>query len=118
MTKNIGGRVGALLGAKGRLVELLGYGTYDGHHPIDDDACGWMADALRENRDEGLYCENPRITLDDGSHVWGCECWWGSEDDMHERIQEWADEGRVIVRIDINELRRQHAAAGNDNEEN
>ena len=21
--------------------------------------------------------ENPRIRLDDGSMIWGCQCWWG-----------------------------------------
>ena len=24
---------------------------------------------------------NPRIKLDDGSTIWGCECWWGVIDD-------------------------------------
>lgn len=22
---------------------------------------------------------NPKIVLDDGTVVWGCECWWGAE---------------------------------------
>jgi hypothetical protein len=113
-----GDRVGALLSVKGRVIELLGYGTYDGHQPIDDDALGWMADALRANRDEGLYCDNPRIRLDDGSHVWGCECWWGGERAVRSKVRKWADEGRVVLRIDINEIRRQYAAAEQNNEEN
>lgn len=24
---------------------------------------------------------NPKIALDSGGHVWGCECWWGTVDD-------------------------------------
>lgn len=106
--KQPGQRVGAIYGARGRSVELFGYGRYDGHLPIDDKAMGMMADMLRANRDEGLYCDNPRITLDDGSHVWGCECWWGSEQSIRDRVHQWADEGRIIVRVDINEARRHH----------
>ena len=29
-----------------------------------------------EFRVEGLSFPNPRIRLQDGSVVWGCECWW------------------------------------------
>jgi hypothetical protein len=108
--KQPGDRVGAIMCAKGREVWLLGYGVFDGHQPIDDEATGWMADMLRANRDEGLYCENPRITLDDGSVLWGCECWWGGERALQQRVRDWAAQGRIIVRVDINEVRRQYAA--------
>jgi hypothetical protein len=106
--KQPGKRVGAILGGKGRTVEFLGYGVYDGDKPIDDDAAGWMADMLRANRDEGLWCDNPRITLDDGGHVWGCECWWGGEQSVLDKIRRWADSGHIIIRVDINEVRRHH----------
>lgn len=34
-------------------------GTYEGMHPHPDG--GW---------------ENPRIRLENGTAIWGCECWW------------------------------------------
>ena len=36
-------------------------GIYEGRHPRPES--GW---------------ENPRIRLQDGSVIWGCECWWTS----------------------------------------
>lgn len=33
-----------------------------------------------EERPEGPFAlanENPRIRLEDGSVIWGCQCWWG-----------------------------------------
>jgi len=41
---------------------LLGYGIYEGdfEHPV-------------------LKRLNPRMLLDSGERVWGCECWWGAE---------------------------------------
>ncbi|MDO9139901.1 MAG: hypothetical protein U1E09_00370 [Methylococcales bacterium] len=65
----IGDRVGAILKANETTVHLLGYGIYDGD--IENPVLGFP---------------NPRITLDNGSHVWGCECWWGSEDKIRKMI--------------------------------
>ena len=31
--------------------------------------------------------KNPRITLDDGRVVWGCQCWWGPEEAIRKRIE-------------------------------
>jgi len=61
--KQPGMRAGAILSADAATVQLLGYGTYDGD---------------LEHPEMGI--PNPHITLDDGSVVWGCECWWGPEE--------------------------------------
>ena len=65
----IGQRVGAILSADKNVVYLLGYGVYDG-----------------DMRHPELGFPNPRITLDGGGHVWGCECWWGPEAMIKEKI--------------------------------
>lgn len=33
---------------------------------------GWMVEEVHPQ----LGRKNPKITLDDGSIIWGCECWW------------------------------------------
>lgn len=65
----VGDRAGAILSTNDTEVRLLGYGVYDGYvmHP-----------------EHGF--ENPRITLDDGRHVWGMECWWGPEEKIKQMI--------------------------------
>lgn len=30
----------------------------------------------------GFPFDNPKINLDDGSVVWGYQCWWGAEEDF------------------------------------
>lgn len=61
-----GTRVGAIKKSSKKTVHLFGYGVYDGDHPhafFDDEP--------------DFEIDSPRITLDDGRTVWGCECWWG-----------------------------------------
>lgn len=72
----IGSRVGAIRDANKDVVNFFGYGVYDGsvEHP-----------------DMGF--PNPRITLDDGDVVWGCECWWGPED----KIKDTIGERKVVI---------------------
>lgn len=69
MPLNIGTRIGAIQSMTESEVRLLGYGVYDGVavHPE-------------------FNIPNPRMTLDDGRHVWGLECWWGGEDEIKTRI--------------------------------
>lgn len=68
-----GTRVGAILSADDKTVHLLGYGVYDGDFkpPV-----------------ELFFAENPRITLDNGSVVWGYQCWWGAEEQIRASIGE------------------------------
>lgn len=73
--KSVGTRVGAIRNANEETVYLYGYGTYVGDEipPV-------------EKRLFGLEIPNPKIVLDNGSVVWGRECWWGSEEQIKEMI--------------------------------
>lgn len=71
----IGDRVGAISHADKDRVFLFGYGVYAG-----DEAGGPMDQLMEEP------WANPKIQLDDGSVVWGCECWWGPEARIREKI--------------------------------
>lgn len=34
-----------------------------------------------------LGIDNPKIVLDSGEVIWGCECWWGSEKEIQSKIE-------------------------------
>ena len=77
MTK-VGDRVTAIRNAEKGIVYSFGDGIYAGDFIPPDDI--------------GFGIPNPRIDLDSGGSVWGCECWWGSESGAHERFSkgwEW-----------------------------
>lgn len=90
--KLMGSRVGAVLSANDDVIEVIGYGVYEGSQ---------MGSPL------GL--PNPRIKLDNGEIVWGCECWWGSEDEIKAKVQHYLDHGRRVIEIDI---RKEREGAG------
>ena len=74
MNKNIPGtRVAAILDSDETGVRFFGYGVYVGDEVPPADV-GGMGQMLREN---GM--KNPRINLDNGGYVFGCECWWMTE---------------------------------------
>lgn len=78
MTKTqINSRVGAMLYADDKQVCLLGYGVYEGDHVPPAEVNTLFAE---------LNIPNPRITLDDGRVVWGCQCWWGPEHVIQAKI--------------------------------
>lgn len=85
---NIGDRVGAILSANDQVVNLLGYGVYVGDevHP-------------------GLGRPNPKIVLDNGDVVWGCECWWGPEGRIRQAIGD-----RKVEEVRIREVRGENDA--------
>lgn len=85
----IGDRVGAILSASKTHVYLLGFGVYEGD--FVPDASDSIATAIRE-----MGWKNPRLRLDDGRVVWGCECWWGPEERVRREM-----EGRTVVRVDL-----------------
>lgn len=87
----IGDRVGAILSASKTHVYLLGFGVYEGDFAVDGDAHGWLASLVRD-----AGGTNPRIRLDDGRVVWGCQCWWGPEERVRREL-----EGREVVRVDL-----------------
>lgn len=80
-------RVGALIGAKDGTVKFLGYGVYEGDFPLPKEAGGF-----------NFGQSNPRICLDNGDIVYGCECWWGEEKKFKEKYIDTAEKV-VIVRI-------------------
>lgn len=46
---------------------------------------------------------NPKIELDNGKYVFGCECWWASE----EEIKRILAECKEVIEIDIDEYRKE-----------
>lgn len=90
----IGDRVGAILKATDDTVDLIGYGQYVGDE-IPHAMVAGMGELLRE-----MERPNPRIQLDSGQDVFGCECWWGTEVEVLKIIGE-----RRIVNVDIDNIR-------------
>lgn len=83
--REIGSRVGAIRFANEKTVYLFGYGVYDGDIPCPN------LDGI----------PNPRITLDNGEIVWGCECWWGSEQQIKDKI---GDREVIIVSFEKDDV--------------
>lgn len=91
----VGARVGAILSGDNTEVHLLGFGVYDGEHeppfgPMQAPKEEYDA-MVKEMKAAGQLpadyaWKNPRITLDDGRVVWGCQCWWGPEEAVRKRI--------------------------------
>ena len=105
MSKKVGTRVGAFQGTddKTRTVKLLGYGVYEGDYVVgeeDPSPVGWLGAMMVE---EGL--RNPRIRLDSGKVVWGCECWWEPEARAKDRIEASEAQGYSVVEVDPEEMR-------------
>ncbi len=83
----VGHRIGALLGADHdqRIIRLLGFGQYDGDCIPPTPVWLWS-----------IGLPNPKLTLDNGSVAWGCECWWGPEDQIMKFLLSYARSGWVI----------------------
>jgi hypothetical protein len=96
MSRTIGDRIGAILSSDPKTVKLIGFGVYAGREVPSGDAVG-IGSALHEM---GIY--NPKLVMDDGQIVWGCECWWGTESEVKSRI-----EGLEIIHVNMAEERRQ-----------
>jgi hypothetical protein len=94
MPYEIGQRVGAISHGEGDTIWIFGFGVYEGDHVPPAEAGGF-----------NFGHPNPRIRLDSGKHVYGCECWWGSEAKIREQVS-----GKTVVEVDIDEARA--AAAG------
>ena len=92
-----GDRVGAIQSANEKEVSLYGYGIYDGNKSLSllGGISGGVADMLKM-----MEVKNPRITLDSGKHIFGCECRWGSEKKIKALIG-----NRKIIMVDIDEER-------------
>ena len=73
----IGDRVGAIKSADKEVVRFYGYGTYTGGEVPPKEVDEFLSE---------LELENPKIELDNGNIVWGCQCWWGSEEKVKQMI--------------------------------
>jgi len=91
----IGERVGAIHTTSADEVQLFGFGVYVGREVPGPEAAGWLADMVRE-----MGHDNPKIVLDSGKVVYGCECWFGPETEVRETIG-----GRRAVEVDIDQVR-------------
>jgi len=94
MRASQGERVYAVLSATAAEVSFLGFGVYVGDEvppaPMGVVRAVFRATTWEEfdrivAEDTGgepnpaVRPTNPKIVLDDGEVVWGCECWWGPE---------------------------------------
>jgi hypothetical protein len=89
----VGERVGAIASIdkdKDKTIcRFFGYGKYAGEE-VPFEAGGWMAQNLVERN-----VKNPKIKLDSGEFIYGCECWWGSEETIKKKV-EGCDEVEMI----------------------
>lgn len=63
-------RVIAIQKSDEKNVYIYGYGEYVGEEP-----CPKL-----------FNIKNPKIILDNGNVIWGCECWWGNADRVEKEI--------------------------------
>jgi hypothetical protein len=72
-------RVGAIsnINADTKVAEFYGYGVYLGDYIPDNDDIKLFNISLKK-----LSFTNPKILLDSGDYVWGCECWWAPEEEI------------------------------------
>jgi hypothetical protein len=97
--RKIGDRVGAINKAENGVVEFFGYGKYVGDE-IPKEAKGFLAKILRKASQT-----NPKLELDNGKVVYGCECWWGDE----VKIKEILDNAEQVIEVDIDKIRGRFA---------
>ena len=53
-----------------------------------------LQDRVQEYYEHAM--KNPKIELDDGSVVWGFQCWWGPEEQYEEMVA-----GREVVQVQV-----------------
>lgn len=73
----IGDRVGCFLSVVRDTALFLGWGTYMGEEVPPNEGQHSLTSYL-----SGERRANPKILLDSGEIVWGCECWWGPEEEV------------------------------------
>lgn len=91
----IGMRVGVFHSLTDKTLALLGYGVYEGNEiPPEDILAPEGPLAL-------LGLPIPKLRLDDGTVVWGCEIWWNTEASVKA-----FEEGRQIVKPKLESIRK------------
>lgn len=86
-----GDRVGAIISIAEGKATIAGYGVYDGEHPVPEEIDADLAK---------MKLKNPKITLDDGNVIWGCECYWGSESSVKATLDRLGEGNTVQVSIE------------------
>ncbi len=76
---------------------FLGYGTY-----VGNDIPPFVGLTSQAAAMEGLRASNPKIVLDCGEVGWGCQCWWGSEEDVKAELLTLTK----VVPVTIDDIRR------------
>lgn len=94
--KQKGDRVGAIISASSdtKTVKFAGYGIYKGDE-IPPKGIEIMGMDLHD-----MGHTNPRIDLDNGHTIWGCQCWWGPEDVVKHHMEAYEKEGFTINIVD------------------
>lgn len=92
-----GERVYAILSADPTLkvLKVLGEGVFEGNE-VPGLECGGFGADLRS-----LGVTNPKIRLDSGEVVWGCECWWGKIEGAAAMIEDYRKDGWEIRTVSI-----------------
>jgi hypothetical protein len=101
----VGSRVFAILSSNKDNVYLIGKGTYLGDLPFKDAnpnvrLFGFLPSELEK---EAPGFTNPCLKMDDGTIVWGCECWWGAEDGLEKLVG-----GRTVINVDMEKARQEN----------
>lgn len=107
MGAKVGDRVGAILSAEDGVAKFFGWGVYVGDE-IPKEAAGYFAQMACE-----LERKNPKILLDNGKVVFGCECWWGNEAATREVFDAYAQ----VIDVDIDVIRAEVRASLVEEEE-
>lgn len=90
--RKIGDRIGAILSSDDDYVYFLGYGTYAGEEVPSDDVTMLGMQYNKFGR------KNPKLQLDNGEVIYGCECWWGPEDSIKHKL---GKDPRIIKEVSI-----------------
>lgn len=77
---SVGARVLAVVSIENNVAKVLGEGVFVG----DEVPSAVEFPHLKMFSDNNIA--NPRINLDSGGVVWGCECWWGDIESMKRRL--------------------------------
>jgi len=90
-----GMRIGAFHSCTEETLLLLGYGVYEGDEiPPEEILCPEVGVPFL------LQLPIPKLRLDDGRVVWGCELWWNTELEV-KRLEA----GRQVVKPKLESLR-------------
>jgi len=99
----VGDRVGAISHEDNDNVFFYGYGFYRGVEtpPRDVKFMG-----------QSITTPNPKIELENGKVVWGCECWWGTEKQINTHLAKMS-KTKTIILVDVEQNRKDVEEARN-----